>query len=274
MNRPGSCVKMIAMSDTLIHHYPVEWGALAYAWSHEPVASPLVMLHGLGDSAIHTLKPRVASGPLANTATLFIDLPGFGESQYSEHHPATIPRFAADVGNLLAHLGIENANIFGHSMGGNVAIRLASDHPELVSRLVVAEPLLDPTHSVLAADIARFDEATFASRRFAMLVRATRMQANRGDIAAAAFLEPLQRTNPVAMHRAATSLINHAAVDAATTLRNLPCPRTLLIGGRTQVDLSAFDLGSTGINRIPNAGHNMYVEEENAVSYAILNSTT
>ena len=43
-----------------------------------------------------------------------------------------------DVGALLRHLGIEQADVFGYSMGGSAALQLAMRHPELVRKLVVA----------------------------------------------------------------------------------------------------------------------------------------
>lgn len=274
MNRPGSCVKMIAMSDTLIHHYPVEYGALAYAWSHGPVSRPLVMLHGLGDSAIHTFRPRAAQGPLADSPILFIDLPGFGESRFQADHPATIERFAADVAELLRSLHIDSTAVFGHSMGGNVAIHLAHFHPELVSKLAVAEPLLEPGQSVLAADIARFDEQTFIARRFPLLLRATRLQANRGDVSVQAFLGPLQLAEPSALFRSATSLMESAAISSEHMLRQLTIPRTFLIGERTRADVSQIEAAGVAVNRVPNAGHHMLVEAVFATSCAILEATT
>lgn len=274
MNRPGFCVKLICMNDVSIHHYAVPNGTIAYAWSHHPVATPLVMLHGLGDSAIHTFRPRITAGPLANTPTLFIDLPGFGEAATTERHPGTIRQFARDVASLLEHLHISETAVFGHSMGGNVAIHLASSRPEFVSHLVVAEPLLIPTHSILAADIARFSEETFVTRRMALLIRATRMQANRGDIAARAFLQPLQQANPVAMHRAARSLVRDAAAESESMLRNLAIPRGLIVGGRTEVDTSEIESHGITVIRIADAGHNMLVERATDTTYAILSLTT
>lgn len=262
------------MNDALIHHFAVPNGTLAYAWSHHPVSTPLVMLHGLGDSAIETFRPRVTTGPLADTPALFIDLPGFGEADATESHSGTMSQFARDTASLLAHLHIGTTAIFGHSMGGNVAIHLAYSHPEFVKNLVVAEPLLNPTHSILAADIARFSEEAFATRRVAMLIRATRMQSNRGDIAAGAFLRPLQKANPVAMHRAATSLVRDAARTSETMLRNLTISRGLIIGGRTKVDTSDLESDGVSVTRIADAGHNMLVEQANDTAYAILNLTT
>jgi pimeloyl-ACP methyl ester carboxylesterase len=44
---------------------------------------------------------------------------------------------ADDVSGLLEHLGIDNADVLGYSMGGGVAFQVAVRHPEQVRRLVV-----------------------------------------------------------------------------------------------------------------------------------------
>ncbi|HET7397136.1 MAG TPA: alpha/beta hydrolase [Intrasporangium sp.] len=46
--------------------------------------------------------------------------------------------FAADAATVLAGLGVPSASVYGTSMGGRVAQRLAIDHPRLVDRLVLA----------------------------------------------------------------------------------------------------------------------------------------
>ena len=45
---------------------------------------------------------------------------------------------AEDTAALLIHLGISNADLMGWSDGGQLALRLASTHPELVRRVVAS----------------------------------------------------------------------------------------------------------------------------------------
>jgi pimeloyl-ACP methyl ester carboxylesterase len=47
-------------------------------------------------------------------------------------------RIAADVAALLDHLGLRQAIVLGHSMGGRIAQSLALDHPDKVGKLVLA----------------------------------------------------------------------------------------------------------------------------------------
>ena len=54
----------------------------------------------------------------------------------------TIERQAADAAALLRHLGVKTAHIAGHSIGGQIALQLALDAPELVHSLALLEPFL------------------------------------------------------------------------------------------------------------------------------------
>jgi len=50
----------------------------------------------------------------------------------------TIEQMAYDVVELLRHLGIEQAHVLGHSMGGRIALSMALDVPAAVKSLILA----------------------------------------------------------------------------------------------------------------------------------------
>jgi len=54
--------------------------------------------------------------------------------------PFSLGQQAADCRALLEHLRIERAHVVGHSSGGNIALQLALDAPEVVHSLVLLEP--------------------------------------------------------------------------------------------------------------------------------------
>lgn len=261
---------MVNIGMRSIYHHQLEHRNLAYSWSHSPSHQPLVVVHGLGDSAIHTYAPRFASTALRDTPSLFIDLPGFGEADADDCYPATIEVMADDVANLLYALEIRDTPIFAHSMGANIAIVLAHRYPELVSGLIVAEPLLDPDHSVLAAGIAKHSEHSFVSRRHAMLVRATSLQMRRGNVAAAAFLPTLKMANPAIMHRAAASLIRERNPGSQTLLCSLRVHYELMMGEHTVVDTTGLEQAGIPVVRVKDAGHSMMVEQDESTAYVIL----
>lgn len=102
-------------------------------------ATPLVLIHGLGDEADswrHVL-PHLAR----KRRVIALDLPGFGRSD-KPRRAYTTAFFARTLVELLAELGIERAMLAGSSMGAMVAQRLALARPDLVERLVLIDGAL------------------------------------------------------------------------------------------------------------------------------------
>ena len=100
---------------------------------------PVVLLHGFTSTCeswerLGWLDLLAGSGFEA----LALDFRSHGRSdRVYESSACTTERLAADVVALLDHLGLERASLFGFSMGGGVALRLAMHEPERVVSLVV-----------------------------------------------------------------------------------------------------------------------------------------
>ena len=104
----------------------------------------LVLIH---DFLVSRLEFEDIVGPLAARFHVLVpDLPGFGESEKpsAARFAYGIESFAEAIADLIAAFGVGRAHLVGHSMGGAVAITLASEHPELVQRLVVEDALCYP----------------------------------------------------------------------------------------------------------------------------------
>ena len=95
----------------------------------------LVMLHGLFGSADNL--GGLARILEANYRILMLDLRNHGRSPHAE--TMTYSVMAADVLAAMDKEGIAKAVIFGHSMGGKVAMQLALDAPERISSLIVGD---------------------------------------------------------------------------------------------------------------------------------------
>ena len=94
----------------------------------------IVFVHGLSDSLAYW---KVLSENLKNDyLTLIYDLRGHGESSDDDRN-TTIDLYQEDLYQLLKSLNIENAVFVGLSLGGNVILDLAVNHPEMVNGLVV-----------------------------------------------------------------------------------------------------------------------------------------
>ncbi len=244
----------------------------------DPSALVQVFLHGLGSSSIATFPAIAAHPSLRSARSILIDLPGFGYSSAPSSAPSSSPAYpsfriedqAEAVACVLGHLEVPHAHVIGHSMGGSIAIALANARPDLVARLTVAEPNLDPGHGALSNHIIRRSESGFVERGYAMLVRGMQQQANCGDTNAAIFLGTVLQASPVALHRAATSLLAERTPTFREQFVHARMPRTFIAGARSN-DVDPSDITPHGIAfvEIPNAGHVMMDDAPNAFAQAV-----
>jgi len=96
---------------------------------------PLVILHGLFGSGKNW---QSHARRFADQFQVFtVDLRNHGESFHADEMNYSV--MAADVAQLLYRLELSDCCILGHSMGGKVAMMLALQNPDLVTRMVVAD---------------------------------------------------------------------------------------------------------------------------------------
>jgi 3-oxoadipate enol-lactonase len=104
----------------------------------EGTGEPLVLVHGAGTSA--AIWRRVTPALAERRRVVAPDVPGYGGS------PAAGPGFELEEVTEALAAGLLDAGVpapydlVGHSMGGALALLLATRHPELVDRLVLVAP--------------------------------------------------------------------------------------------------------------------------------------
>jgi pimeloyl-ACP methyl ester carboxylesterase len=97
---------------------------------------PVILIHG-ALSAIGTSFGTILPLLARTRRVIAVELQAHGRTPDIDR-PLTVENFAADVLELLDRLGIATADVFGWSMGAEVALRLGTDHPARVGRLVLA----------------------------------------------------------------------------------------------------------------------------------------
>ena len=102
----------------------------------------IVFVHGLSDSLLYW---DVLTNELKNSyKVLSFDLRGHGNSTDDERE-TSIDLYQEDLYQLLKALNIDNAVFMGLSLGGNVILDMAINHPEMVNGLLVMSSF--PEHS-------------------------------------------------------------------------------------------------------------------------------
>ena len=122
---------------------------------------PLLLLHGAPQSMISW---RLAAPELAKDFTVVVtDLRGYGDSSKpadGENHSNYSKRaMALDQVEVMKQLGFEKFAVAGHDRGGRVGHRMALDHPEQVTKLVVLD--IVPTYYLYTHVTLEFVQAYF-----------------------------------------------------------------------------------------------------------------
>src|SRR5215469_6554349 len=97
--------------------------------------SPLILLPGgfMTVEAMGEIVPKLAE----TRQVIGVELQGHGHTADIKR-PLSFELMADDIAALLTHLGLEQADIFGFSLGGGVGLQTAIRHPEMVRKLVLA----------------------------------------------------------------------------------------------------------------------------------------
>jgi pimeloyl-ACP methyl ester carboxylesterase len=224
-----------------------------------------VFLHGLG-SASSSYFPWAAAHPrLRDHRSILIDFLGHGYSDRPEGFDYAMEGQAEIVVALLRSLEIEGCVLVGHSMGGSIAVLVATAAPNLIDRLVIAEGNLDPGPGVVSGPITSMTEEEFVAHGHGKFVDQIR-GAGFSDYAGT-----LQVADPVALHRSAVSLIAERHPTYRECLARLHLPRTFLFGDENLPDPDVDLLLADGvkIRVIPQSGHDMMADNPDGFVEAV-----
>lgn len=231
-----------------------------------------VYLHGLG-AASSADFPRIVRDPrLAPYRALLIDLLGYGFSDHPAAFPHTLTTHARAVARLLDNLGLQGCQVIGHSLGGSIAIVLAAERPDLVARLIVAEPNLDAADAFFSGTIVKrwpTEEAYLETGHDTLIAEEEAFaRANPTEPLAGTYAGTLHAADPRAVYRCSQALV---VCELRHTFFNLPMTRTYIYGALTlphrhEAWLAASDIA---VAVVPSAGHGMPAEQPEAFAQVL-----
>ncbi len=252
------------------------------AWIDTGTAStevPLVLIHGLSSSMgfwEHQV-PDIAP----DRRVLALDLPGYGASSRPDA-PYSPPWFASVVVGWVDVVGLEQAVVVGHSMGGQVALTMALEHPQRVAGLVLSAPAgietFAPGEARFMADYWHEERALEATEDQLRAVFATQVFSGLDEGSERLLQERVRlgqhaafRGTAVAVSRSIAGMLDHPVRDRLGEIEapslvvfgaeDRMIPNAVFTGGRpSQVLGEAVEaLGATGL-LIGGAGHTVHHE--------------
>ncbi|WP_307671373.1 alpha/beta fold hydrolase [Streptomyces sp. V2I9] len=230
-------------------------------WVELPGEDPArVYVHGLGATSPAYFTEVAVHPLLAGRRSLLIDLLGHGLSDRPTDVDYTLESHADALARALEYAGVGGAEVIAHSMGGSVAIVLATRHPHLVSRLVLVDANLDPIAPLRGANgssgIAAYSEEDFLDGGWEEV----------RDQAGPSWWSTMRLTGREALHRTATHLVRDTVPALREQLVDLRIPRAYLLpeadGPLPGTD--ALTRAGVSVVPVPDCGHNIMLDNPQA----------
>ncbi|MCT4711762.1 alpha/beta hydrolase [Enterobacteriaceae bacterium H11S18] len=222
---------------------------------------PLLFIHGLGCASSFEY-PRIYADPaFGSRRSVLIDLPGSGYSEKPDAFDYTTSDQAAVAAELVEHLGLHRFYLYGHSMGGSIAIQLAALMSAKIAGLIVSEPNFKAGGGMFSSGVAAQSEQEFVNKGYYDLLAAEQSP----------WAGSLLNTSPRAMWREASSLVTGVSPSWDDVFITLQLPKALIFGEHSLPDKDFEVIQAAGIQSIviPNAGHSMSWENPAGLARAL-----
>lgn len=225
------------------------------------VGAPIVFLHGLGCASSYEY-PRVAADPaLRDHRIILVDLAGSGFSDKPASFSYTTTDQARIIAELLNHLALPAFTLYGHSMGGSIAIEVAAMGVKNLTTLLVSEPNLSAGGGSFSRIIAAQDEVEFIAYGQQLLIEEDNTP----------WAGSMQMTLAQAAWRGASSLVHGITPSWFDLLTSLPLRCGFIVGEHSLPDaeVSALQAAGIAVAIVAAAGHEMSWENPQGLAAAI-----
>ncbi|MDW5611812.1 alpha/beta hydrolase [Mycolicibacterium sp. D5.8-2] len=126
------------MTTAALETKTIDAGGIRTAYLEAGSGEPVLMLHGSGPGVSGTANWKLNIGPLSQRfRVLAPDIVGFGATHRPDDIVYSLRTWTDHVWAFLDSHGISSAAIVGNSLGGRIALQMATDHPERISRMVL-----------------------------------------------------------------------------------------------------------------------------------------
>lgn len=242
----------------------------------------VVFVHGTGTHRL-TFGPVLDAMPTGNTLVTY-DRRGFGESRGPLAR--RMDQHAEDLAGLVQHLGRGAATVVAQSGGAVVALQLAASRPELVTQLILAEPVV---HMTRVPSLAALGATGALLRRWALghkeeaVVGFYRWSSGRGAGTNAWDTVPEEWQDIAVQHAdAVVREIRQMIVPrpSSRTIRSVSSPTTLVVGDvgpavfhRTTRRVARLLPQSTTVN-VSDSGHLIAIDQPAAFAAIVADVLT
>ncbi|KAF2259501.1 putative hydrolase [Lojkania enalia] len=119
------------------HHQRIQLEDVSIHFRYFGSGPPVLLVHGFPQDSLtwHTIGPIIAQ----KHTVIAPDIRGCGDSSLSRTGNYTAQAAGADLKAILDFLSINQTYVFAHDKGVGLAASLAIEHPDLVTRIILAD---------------------------------------------------------------------------------------------------------------------------------------
>lgn len=230
---------------------------------------PIIFIHGLFQGPF---RPGVTEFLSPNPVSI-PDLPGYGTHRHVPPEAISVGAAADFICGHIHELGYDQAHLVGHSVGGAVAVVVASRYPEAVASIVSAEGNFTLNDAFWSQRLAQMDrseaEALLESYRAdpRAWLAGSGIDATQEQVEFAAHSLAAQSASTLqAMAGSVVQITSEAPyLQQIATILDCSIPFHLVAGERSRAgwDVPAWVLQrATSVTIQPGAGHMMMLEDQ------------
>ena len=228
----------------------------------------ILFIHGLGCASSYKYPTVVSCNSLREHRCILVDLLGAGYSDKPKDFDYSVSSHAAYLKEFIKSLKLGSFILFGHSMGGAVAIELGAICDN-ISKLILSESNLEPSkEGSTSYKISSFEEEAFIKEGFYKIINKARRSGN------VRWAATVANCSPEAMYRISKSVREATKPYWEDILYTLNIPRSFIFGEFSLPDDKRELLETEGIHIeiVANAGHSMALDNPEGLAKAILRS--
>lgn len=228
---------------------------------------PLFYIHGLGCASSSDYPQVVTSDSYSKCRSFLVDLMGSGFSDKPQDGKYISDAQATIVSNFVVSQGFSYVNLFGHSAGAFIALKLAQKLPVQVGTLVLCQPGLTDYGIAMLSDITSQTEEQFVNGGFSQFLAQLKAQGGND-----AWLGPFSVASPYAIYQWARSAIDDNSSHWLDDLARLNAVKGVILSDTaTRDEIAKFEQAGCTVELVANAEHMIAYDNPDGLALAISN---
>ncbi|MDY2960494.1 MAG: alpha/beta hydrolase [Hornefia sp.] len=229
--------------------------------------TPILFIHGLGCAGSFDYIDVAFQDDLSEHRKIVVDLLGAGYSDKPPNFTYSVNSHAEYLNEFIEDIGLGELVIFGHSLGGPIAIELCNLCRDKVKKLILSEPNLAPSTKGSASwELSQLNNKNLDSE----ILEKIKEYMESGNTM---WASSLKNCLPKAIHEMSKNAVSGGIPSWKTTLFSFEFPRCFIFGEKSLPDEDYDDLTfkHENIAIIKNAGHSMAWENPKDLARIIKN---